>query len=111
MEKEWQAQLRVWEAEGKDIDALYSPRPKPTPATSTPEVNNDDIIVPVVSCNRHIIEFCCDKHSTLGRPTSYSRGCRVTRITEKEDGTSYDTLLNMMNEMRSDTTMVWSAIP
>eukprot|EP00971_Amphidinium_carterae_P091503 1811680-Amphidinium_carterae.1 len=86
MEKEWQDQVRAWEAEGKDVDAIYSPRPKttpakaakPKPATSTPEVKptNDDIIVPVVSCNRNIIEFCCDKHSTLGKPTSYSRGCR-----------------------------------
>eukprot|EP00971_Amphidinium_carterae_P258246 5126097-Amphidinium_carterae.1 len=107
MEREWQDQLRAWEAEGKDVDAIFSPRPKATPATSTPEVKptNDDVIVPVVSCNRNIIEFCCDKHSTLGKPTSYSRGCRVTRITEKEDGTSHDTLLDMMNEMRSDTTM------
>eukprot|EP00971_Amphidinium_carterae_P158539 3143092-Amphidinium_carterae.1 len=66
MERDWQAQLRPWQAEGKDVDALYSPRPKPTPATSTPEVTptNDDVIVPVASCNRNIIEFCCDKHST-----------------------------------------------
>eukprot|EP00971_Amphidinium_carterae_P276870 5494784-Amphidinium_carterae.1 len=95
-EKEWQDQLKVWAAKGKDIDAIYTPRPKPTsakatkksPATSTPEVKpaNDDVIVPVVSCDRNIIEFCCDKHSTLGKPTSSSRGCRVTRITEKEDG-------------------------
>eukprot|EP00971_Amphidinium_carterae_P198925 3947683-Amphidinium_carterae.1 len=113
MERDWLAQLRTWQAEGKDVDAIYSTRPKPAPVTSTPEVKptNDDVIVPVVSCNRNIIEFCCDKHSTLGKPTSYSRGCRVTRITEKEDGTSHDTLLDMMNEMRSDTTMVWSAIP
>eukprot|EP00971_Amphidinium_carterae_P321871 6398232-Amphidinium_carterae.1 len=65
MEKDWQDQLKVWAAEGKDVDAIYSPRPKPAsakatkklPATSTPEVEptNDDVIVPVVSCNRNII--------------------------------------------------------
>eukprot|EP00971_Amphidinium_carterae_P100270 1983032-Amphidinium_carterae.1 len=109
-EKKWQEQLEQWTAEGKDIDAIYTPRPKPPSAkaaskkskksstAATPEVEpptksipetapiKDDVIVPVVSCNRNIIEFCCDKHSTLGRPTTYSRGCRVTRITEKEDG-------------------------
>eukprot|EP00971_Amphidinium_carterae_P092934 1839886-Amphidinium_carterae.1 len=51
MERDWQAQLAAWTAEGKDVDILYSPRPKKPPATSTPEVmpNNDDVIVPVVS--------------------------------------------------------------
>eukprot|EP00971_Amphidinium_carterae_P210773 4182539-Amphidinium_carterae.1 len=57
MEKEWQDQLKIWIAEGKDVDAMYTPRPKPAstkaakkpPVTSTPEVKltNDDVIVPV----------------------------------------------------------------
>eukprot|EP00971_Amphidinium_carterae_P014508 286550-Amphidinium_carterae.1 len=51
-EKEWQDQLKKWADEGKDIDAIYTPRPKPpsakatkkVPVTSTPEVKltNDD---------------------------------------------------------------------
>eukprot|EP00971_Amphidinium_carterae_P197982 3929309-Amphidinium_carterae.1 len=95
MERDWQEQIQQWLREGKDVDIIYSPRPWKDPtvlATSAAPPSwqeEDSVVVPIVSCNRKIIEFCCDKHSTLGKPTGYSRGCRVRRITEKvqkEDG-------------------------
>eukprot|EP00971_Amphidinium_carterae_P168722 3342865-Amphidinium_carterae.1 len=42
MEREWQDQVRTWEAEGKDVDAIYSPRPKPTPAKPTPATSTPE---------------------------------------------------------------------
>eukprot|EP00971_Amphidinium_carterae_P034460 678442-Amphidinium_carterae.2 len=47
-----------------------------SPYNSKEDRARDDTVVPIVSCNRNmnVIEFCCDKHSTLGKPTKFSRG-------------------------------------
>ena len=49
------------------------------PAPSTPE-------------RRHIVEWCCGPQSKIGSHAYTTKGCKVTRITEREDATKQSTV-------------------
>eukprot|EP00971_Amphidinium_carterae_P261909 5195017-Amphidinium_carterae.7 len=52
MERDWQAQIQQWLQEGKDVDVIYSPRPKKdptvlaTPAAPPSRQEDESMVVP-----------------------------------------------------------------
>ena len=56
-----------------------------------------------IEIDRVIIEWCCGNNSRLGRPSRYSQGCRVVRLTIDDDLRALDGLhkaLNIVNNAR-----------
>jgi hypothetical protein len=61
-----------------------------------------------------IIEWCCGHDSRLGRPSRYSQGCRVARLTIDDDFRTLDGLhkaLEIAKRCPPDRTLLWSAMP
>jgi len=50
--------------------------------------------------DRCLVEFCCGPDSLLGRPTRASAGCRVIRVTEREDVTTPAGRTFVLNSLR-----------
>ena len=68
------------------------------------------------SCiDRLFIEFCTRADSSLGTPTSFTKGCFIIRITSEVDGTSPRTLSSLVAFLNSVPprvkVLLWAGIP
>jgi hypothetical protein len=64
--------------------------------------------------DREIIEWRCGHDSLLGRPSKYSQGCKVIRLTIDDDLRASDGLrqdLKIPKHCPKDRTLLWSAMP
>jgi hypothetical protein len=64
--------------------------------------------------DRVIIECCCRNNSRLGRPSRYSQGCRVARLTIDDDLRTLDGLhkaLEIVKRCPPNRTSLWNAMP
>jgi hypothetical protein len=68
----------------------------------------------VGSTDRVIIEWCCVDDSMLGQASTYSKGCRIIRLTIKDDLRTLEGLevaLDIFNSCPIGRTLLWSAMP
>ncbi len=64
-----------------------------------------------VPINRTLVEVCCGPNSYLGELTTQSAGCRVVRITEKEDFTTSAGVQLAIDNINSPQDGVWFSVP
>jgi hypothetical protein len=68
----------------------------------------------VVHYDRVIIEWCCGHDSMLGRPSTYSDGCKVIRLTIDDDLCTMEELqkaLRIVQDCPGGRTLLWSSMP
>ena len=64
--------------------------------------------------NRVLIEYCCGPDSVLGQVTRASRGCKVVRLTEKDNMATRSGLATAMKAVHAapkGRALLWASIP
>jgi hypothetical protein len=85
------------------LPSIVSPTVDDVSPTSYPSIAVDD-------CERTLVEICCSTDSVLGRECADSKGCRIVRITEKEDFTLPSTLRVVKLQLKRNV-LVWASLP